>query len=47
MKSVKRLLGKIIILDFVKSEKMVVDPLTKDISRSVVLDTSREMRLSP
>ena len=47
MKSVKRLLGKIIILDFVKSEKMIVDPLTKDISRSVVLDTSREMRLSP
>ena len=35
------------ILDFVKSEKNIADPLTKGLSRSVVLDSSREMGLSP
>jgi len=47
LKSVQRLLGKIVILDFVKSEKNFVDPLTKDLCRSVVLESSREMGLRP
>ena len=46
-KSVQCLLGKVVILDFVKSEKNLADPLTKGLSRSVVLDSSREMGLSP
>jgi len=46
-KSVQRLLGKVVILDFVKSEKNLADPLTKGLSRSVILDSSREMGLSP
>ena len=36
-KSVQRLLGKIVILDFVMSEKNLADPLTKGLFRSVVL----------
>ena len=47
MKSVKYLMGKTVILNFVKSKKNIVDPLTKGLSRSAVLDTSREMGLSP
>jgi len=47
LKSVKRLMGKIVILGFVKSKKNITDPLTKGLSRSVVLDTSREMELNP
>ena len=31
-----RLLGKIVLLDFVKSKKNIADPLTKGLSRSVV-----------
>jgi len=38
-------MGKTLILDFVNTEKNVSDPLTKDLSRSVALDTSREMGL--
>ena len=47
LKSVQRLLGKVVILDFVKSEKNLADPLTKGLSRNVVLESSREMGLSP
>ena len=47
LKSVQRLLGKVVILDFVKSEKNLTDPLTKGLSRSVVLQSSREMGLKP
>ena len=47
LKSVQRLLGKVVLLNFVKSEKNIVDPLIKGLSRSVVLESSREMGLSP
>ena len=47
LKSVQRILGKVVLLDFVKFEKNIVDPLTKGLSRSVVLESSREMGLSP
>ena len=47
LKSVQRLLGKVVLLDFVKSEKNIADPLTKGLSRSVVLESSREIGLSP
>ena len=43
LKSVQHLLGKVIILDFVKSENNFADPLIKGLSRSVVLELSREM----
>ena len=46
-KSVQCLLGKVVFLDFVKSEKNIVDPLTKGLFRSVVLESLREMGLSP
>ena len=36
LKSVQRLLGKIMILNFVKSKKNLSDPLTKGLSRSVI-----------
>jgi len=42
-KSVQRLLGKVVLLNFVKSEKNIADPLTKGLSRSVVLESSREI----
>jgi len=35
------------ILNFVKSEKNLTNPLTKGLFRSVVLESSREMGLSP
>jgi len=47
LKFVQRLLGKVVILDFVKSEKNHAGLLTKGLSRSVVLESSRDMRLSP
>ena len=47
LESVHRLLGKIVILDFVKSEKNFADALAKDLSKSMILESSREMRLSP
>ena len=47
LKSVQRLLGKIVIMNFVKFEKNLADPLTKGLSRSVVLKSSREMGLNP
>ena len=47
-KSVKSLVNKIVVsLNFVKSEKNIVDQLTKGLSRNVVLDLSRGMGLSP
>ena len=46
IKYVQRLLGKAVILDFVKSKKNLVDLLTKGLSRSVVLESSRETGLS-
>jgi len=45
LKSVQRLFAKIVILDFVKSEKNLADPLTKGLSRSVVLELLREIEL--
>ena len=47
LKSVQRLFAKIVILDFVKSEKNLTDPLIKSFSRSIILESSREMGLSP
>ena len=47
LKSVQRLLGKVVLLDFVKSEKNIANPLTKGLSRSVVLESWREVGLSP
>jgi len=47
LKSIQHLLGKVILLDFVKYEKNIADSLIKGLSRSVVLESSREMRLSP
>jgi len=47
LKSVQHLLDKVVLLDFEKSEKNIADPLTKGLSKSVVLKSSREMRLSP
>ena len=46
LKSVQRLLGKVVILNFVKSKKNLGDSLTKDLSSSVVLKSSRDMGLS-
>jgi len=43
LKSVQCLLGKIVILNFVKSEKNLADLLTKGLSKSVVLKSSRGM----
>ena len=47
LKSIQCLFGKVVLLDFVKSEKNIVDPLTKGFSRSVVLKSSKEMGLNP
>ena len=47
LKYVQCLLGKVVLLDFVKSEKNIDDPLIKGLSRSVALESSREMGLSP
>ena len=44
--SVQRLLGKVVLIDFVTSEKNIVDPLTKGLSKSVVLESSRDMGLA-
>jgi len=45
LKPVQRLLGKVVILNFVKSKKNLTDPLTRGLSRSV--KSSREIGLSP
>jgi len=42
-KFVQYILGKVVILNFVKSEKNLTDPLTKGLSTSVVLQLLREM----
>jgi len=47
LESVQRLLGKVVLLDFVKSEKNIANTLTKGLSRNVVLESSRVMGLSP
>ena len=47
LKSVQRLLRKVVILNFVKSKEYLTNPLTKVFSRSVVLESSRNMGLSP
>ena len=47
LKHVQRLLGKVVLLNFIKSEKNIVDILTKDFSQGVVLESPREMGLSP
>jgi len=41
LKSVQRLWGKVVLLNFVMSEKNIADPLIKDVYRSVVLESSR------
>jgi len=46
LKFVQRLLGKAVILNILKSEKNLVDPLTKGLSRSMVLESSKGMGLS-
>ena len=46
LKSVHSLLGKVVLLNFVKSEKNIADPLTKGLSRSMVLESSKGMGLS-
>lgn len=46
-KSVQGLLGKCVALDFVKSEKNLADHLTKGLSRTSILDSSRGMGLGP
>jgi len=38
LKFVQRLLGKVVILGLIKSEKNLTDPLIKGLSRNVVLD---------
>jgi len=43
LKSVQRLLDKVVLLDFVKSKKNITDRLTKGLSKSMVLESSREM----
>ena len=40
-------IGQSCALNFIKSEKNIVDPLTKRLSRSVVLKSSKEIGLSP
>ena len=47
LKSVQCLLGKVMLLNFVKSEENIADPLTKGLFRSVVLESSRELGLNP
>ena len=47
LKSVQRLLGKVMFLDFIKSEKNLSDSLTKGLFESVILESSREMGLNP
>ena len=47
LKFVQCLLGKVVLLNFVKSEKNITDPLTKGLSRSVVLESSGEMGFKP
>lgn len=37
----------VISIEYVKSEKNLVDPFTKGLPRKVVLDTSRGMDLKP
>ena len=46
-KSVQNLMGKYVALDFVKSEENLADHLTKGLSRSAILESSRGMGLSP
>ena len=46
IKSIQRLLGKVVILNFIKLEKNFADPLTKGLFRSVVLDISKKMGLN-
>jgi len=43
LKSVQHQLGKVVLLEFIKFEKNIADPLTKSLSKSVVLESSREM----
>ncbi|KAL0356357.1 UNVERIFIED_CONTAM: Retrovirus-related Pol polyprotein from transposon RE2 [Sesamum radiatum] len=46
--AVKELLkGVIISLEYVRSEKNLVDPLTKGLTRRIILETSRAMGLKP
>jgi len=43
LKPVQHLLGRVVILNFVKSERNIADPLTKGVYKNVVLESSREM----
>jgi len=40
-------MGKVVLLDFINSKKNIADLFAKGLSRSMVLESSREMRLSP
>ena len=42
LKSAQRLFGKVVILNFIKSEKNLADLLTKALFRSVIIESSRE-----
>ena len=45
---VKQLVGDgVISLDYVRSEKNLADPLTKPLTRELVMETSRGMGLKP
>jgi len=47
-KIVKELLeNRVISLDYVKSKRNITNPLMKGVSRKMVFDTSRGMRLRP
>ncbi|KAL0355320.1 UNVERIFIED_CONTAM: hypothetical protein Sradi_3978900 [Sesamum radiatum] len=46
--AIKKLLkGGIISLEYVRSERNLGDPLTKGLTRRVILETSKAMRLKP
>ena len=47
LKSVYHILGRVVILGFIKSEKNLADLFTKILSRSVILESSRAIELSP
>lgn len=45
---VKQLVGdRVISLDYVRSEKNLADPLTKPLTRGLMMETSRGMGLKP
>ena len=47
LKSVQRLLGKVVLLNFVKFEKNIANSLNKGLCRSVVQESCSAMGLNP